>query len=117
MKVRTKSEWEEMINEFGENVKSIIKDYCLEGKTTFEIEQEYKINKRCLHNLKIMFYDFIIREENINELGENVKNIIKDRFLEGEKLFDIEQKYKTNECCLKNLIIMFYGFMREKLEF
>ena len=45
MKERTKSEWEEIINEFGENVKSIIKDHYLEGKPSFAIKQEYKTNK------------------------------------------------------------------------
>lgn len=63
MKERTKSEWEEIINKFGENVKSIIKDHYLEGKTAFEIEQEYKTNKSCLHNLEIMFYDFYVRQD------------------------------------------------------
>ena len=63
MKEHTKSGWEEIINEFGENVKRIIKDYYLEGKTTFEIEQEHKTNKNCLHNLKIMFYDFYIKHD------------------------------------------------------
>ena len=63
MKERTKSEWEKIINEFGENVKSIIKDHYLEGKTSFDIEQEYKINKKCLHNLEVMFYDFYIRHD------------------------------------------------------
>ena len=63
VKERTKSEWEEIINEFGENVKNIIKDRCLEGKIAFDIEQEYKINKKCLHNLEIMFYDFYVKHE------------------------------------------------------
>ena len=61
MKKHKKSEWEEIINEFGENVKRIIKDHYLEGKTTFEIEQEYKTDKSCLHKLKVMFYDFYIK--------------------------------------------------------
>lgn len=38
-------EWEEIINEFGENVKRIIKDHYLERKPSFAIEQEYKTNK------------------------------------------------------------------------
>ena len=61
MKEHTKSEWEEIINEFGENVKRIIKDHYLEGKTTFEIKQEYKTNKSCLRNLEIMFYEFYVK--------------------------------------------------------
>ena len=65
MKERTKTEWEQIINEFGENIKNIVKEHYLEGKTTFDIEQEYKISKGCLHNLEVMFYDFYERH------GEN----------------------------------------------
>lgn len=61
----TKTEWEEVVNRFGENIKNILKEHLFDRKTLFEIEEKYEVSKKEIKTIEILFYDFLKKNNKI----------------------------------------------------